>query len=76
MDEYLTIITTVRQGFRDGYLAYLAEAATFDEPPEIGTRWPADGYFLPSEEVFFAEFERRAAPGTVATMLSLGQDTP
>ena len=72
MSEYLDIITAVRQGFRDGYAAYLAEAATFDTPPEVGERWPEEGYHLPSEAVFFAEFDRRSAPGTVAILLSLG----
>ena len=45
----------------DGYL----KAATFEKPPEIGERWPRDGYYLPTREAFMREFERRASANII-----------
>ncbi|MEX2584641.1 MAG: DUF3365 domain-containing protein [Gemmatimonadota bacterium] len=73
--EYLRIISAVRQGFRDAYTAYLEEAATFEAPPEIGERWPAEGFFLPSADVFMTEFARRASAHTVDRLIA-GVDAP
>lgn len=67
--EYLRIIATVRQSFRDAYGAYLEKAATFENPPEIGERWPEEGYYLPSADVLMAEFARRASASTVDRLL-------
>jgi adenylate cyclase len=68
-DEYLRIVAAVRQAFRDAYRAYLDKVATFEKQPEIGEQWPADGFYVPSEEVFMAEFERRASARTVDRIL-------
>jgi len=48
---------------------YLTKVATFSKPPEIGDKWPAEGYFIPSKRAFLAEFEKRASPNTVQRLL-------
>lgn len=68
--EMLNIVGAVRLGFREAYTAYLAEVETFVKRPEIGERWPADGFFLPSADVFMAEHERRASALTLARVLA------
>lgn len=68
--EYLRIIGAVRAAFRDAYSEYLKEAATFEEPPEVGDRWPAEGYYLPSADAFMAEFARRSSAATVDRVLA------
>lgn len=73
--EYLRIIAAVRNSFRTAYGEYLAKAATFGSPPEIGERWPAEGRYLPSEEVFMAEFARRVSHATMARLLA-GDSVP
>lgn len=73
--EYLRIVAAVRQGFREAYTAYLEKAETFETPPEVGDRWPADGFFLPSADVFMAEFARRASAATVDRLLA-GNSAP
>lgn len=67
--ELFTIVRTVRESFRAAYAAYLAEVETFAKRPEIGERWPVDGFYLPSLDVFMAEHERRASAGTLARLL-------
>jgi hypothetical protein len=70
VEELMTIITALRQGFREAYSAYLAKAETFSRRPEIGKKWPRDGYYLPTVEVFMAEAMRRASPKTLAALFS------
>jgi adenylate cyclase len=69
LDELMQVVAAYRGGVVAAYDAYLAKAAKFANPPEVGERWPKDGYFLPSREVFVKEFERRASPNTVNTLL-------
>lgn len=69
LDELMQVVAAYRGGVVAAYEAYLAKAAKFANPPEVGERWPRDGYFLPSKEVFVKEFERRASPDTINTLL-------
>lgn len=75
-EEFLQIIAAVRAGFRDAYQGYLAEIETFEKKPEVGTRWPSDGYYIPDQATFIAEFERRASSATVQHLLETGGDSP
>lgn len=67
--EYLRIIGAVRQGFHDAYSKYLEKVATFEEKPEVGEKWPADGFYVPSADVFMGEFAARASAATVDRLL-------
>ena len=69
LEELVQIVSALRASFGAAYDAYLAKVATFATPPEIGDRWPAEGYFIPSKRAFLAEFERRASPNTVERLL-------
>lgn len=69
LEELVQIVAALRASFGAAYDAYLVKVATFGKPPEIGDRWPADGYFIPSKRAFLAEFERRASPNTVERLL-------
>jgi adenylate cyclase len=68
--EYLRIVASVRESIRDAYGEYLKKVDTFANPPEIGDRWPAEGYYLPSAEVFMAELAQRASAATVEQILN------
>lgn len=70
VDEAIMILTVVRSGFGDAYQAYIDKTQTFSDPPEIGNQWPSDGYYLPSPNVFLAEFASRASPLTVETLMA------
>jgi hypothetical protein len=69
IEEVLQIIAALRSGFAAAYGGYLTKVATFEKPPEVGERWPRDGYFLPTREIFMREFERRASVNTVDRLL-------
>jgi adenylate cyclase len=69
IEEVLQTIAALRSGFAAAYGGYLAKAATFEKPPEVGERWPRDGYYLPTLEAFMREFERRASANTVDRLL-------
>lgn len=69
IEEVLQIIAALRSGFAAAYDGYLTKAATFEKPPEVGERWPRDGYYLPTREAFMREFERRASANTVDRLL-------
>jgi adenylate cyclase len=69
LEELVRIVGALRASFGAAYDAYLAKVATFAKPPEIGDKWPAEGYFIPSKRAFLAEFERRASPNTVERLL-------
>jgi len=68
-EEVLQIIAALRSGFAAAYDGYLTKAATFEKPPEVGQRWPRDGYYLPTREAFMREFGRWASANTVDRLL-------
>jgi adenylate cyclase len=73
-DELVSILSAVRASFRTAYSAYLVRAEAFSQPPTIGDTWPRDGYYLPTADVFMAEFERRASDRTLATLVAALDD--
>ena len=72
--EALTMVRALRQAYRDIYEEYVAKAAAFANPPEVGDQWPGTGYFLPSADVFMQEADRRASPATLRSLLQFGHD--
>lgn len=71
LEELLAILAALRNGFRDAYSAYLEKVATFAAPPEIGERWPGEGFYLPTVEAFMAEAGRRTSAQTLAAVMAL-----
>jgi len=67
--EMIAILTALRKAFRGTYQAYLDKVATFPHPPQIGRRWPRDGYYLPSSDVFMDELGRRTAQESLDALL-------
>jgi adenylate cyclase len=70
LQELLTVLAALRHGFRDAYDAYLGKARSFKNPPEIGTQWPANGYYLPTTDTFMQELERRTSGPTLQRLLN------
>jgi adenylate cyclase len=69
VNELTRMVSALRQSFRGPYQAYLDKTATFSMKPEVGEKWPRDGYFLPSADAFMAEFSRRASAHTLDVLL-------
>ncbi|HTU62401.1 MAG TPA: hypothetical protein VMF89_28270 [Polyangiales bacterium] len=70
LQELLSVLAALRNGFRDAYDAYLGKARSFKNPPEIGNQWPANGYYLPTSATFMQEVERRTSGPTLKRLLS------
>lgn len=74
-DEYVTsgelikAVAAVREAFKTAYQTYLDKVKTFKSPPVIGEKWPRDGYYLPSLEIFMQEFDSRASSATVTALI-------
>lgn len=68
-EELLQILATLRGAVADTYAGYVARAQSFETPPTIGDRWPREGRYLPSPEVFAAEHARLASSATLADLL-------
>ena len=69
MAEALTMVQALRRSVREAYEHYLEKVTTFADPPPIGDQWPADGYFLPSADVFMAEVEESTSAQTLRLLL-------
>ena len=67
--ELLQMIMTLRQAFTETYKAYIKKSETFTKQVEIGDKWPRDGYFLPSVEVFMAKVNHQNAKQTLNAIL-------
>ena len=70
-DEALQILASLRTSFAAAYDGYLAKISAIENPPEIGQKWPRDGYAVPARQVFLQEFERRASAKTVERLVNL-----
>jgi adenylate cyclase len=70
LPETLETIASLRKSFRDAYGAYVDRAKKFSSPPEIGKKWPSEGYYLPDPDTFMEEAERRTSRTTLDRLLS------
>lgn len=70
LEEIVKAVSAVRASILVTYKKYLEKAKTFKNPPEIGDKWPADGYFIPSSKVFLAMYEKKASLQTMQLLLS------
>jgi hypothetical protein len=71
LEDLIRTIAALEQGFDDAYAAYLDKVKTFAKPPEVGERWPHEGYFVPSAAVFKQEVLRRTAPHTLQVIAAI-----
>jgi hypothetical protein len=68
-EEMLGVLAALRSSIRSAYQAYLDKVVTFGKPPEIGTRWPREGYYLPSADVFMAVLGESSARASLDAIL-------
>lgn len=69
--ELMQMISAFREGVASAYGEFMAEVETFSQPPEIGDRWPAEGYFLPSTKVFMRKVEETVSADTLSAVLEV-----
>jgi hypothetical protein len=75
-EEMLGVLVALRSSVRGAYQAYLDKAATFGKPPEIGARWPRDGYYLPSADVFMNALAESTAAASLDALLNATASPP
>ena len=73
MDELVEILGALRGGFTEAYTNYLEKVESFENPPEIGDKWPSEGYYLPSAEVFLNEAIQRSSRHTLNAILDINE---
>ncbi len=74
--ELIEILASFRAATRSSYEDYLAKAASFQDPPSIGRRWPNEGRFLPDADTFMSEIERQSSVHSLRTLLDLTSASP
>lgn len=74
--QMLELIDALRGSVAEAYGSYLNKAAQFQHPPAIGESWPAQGYALPTQEVFMARVKRDCDEGTLEALLAQRQTSP
>jgi hypothetical protein len=69
-EQMIDVLAALRTSIRGAYQTYLDKAATFSRPPEIGARWPRDGYYLPSADVFMSALGESTAAASLDALLN------
>ena len=70
LDEITKTVAVLRASFKKVYAGYLLKTQGFDSPPEVGDKWPGEGNYLPSVEVFFAVYDTQASEQTMRLLLA------
>ncbi|WP_067150781.1 c-type heme family protein [Pseudotamlana agarivorans] len=69
--ETVAVLNAYAKGTVDIYMAYLDEIEDFktSEKPEIGDKWPEDGKYLPSAEVFLDSVKKLSSYETMKHLI-------
>lgn len=69
--ETVAVLNSYAKGTVDIYVEYLDEIEAFkeSEKPEIGDKWPADGKYLPSAEVFLDSVKKLTSYETMKHLM-------
>jgi len=71
IEQTMQLIKVLRNSFKQSYSRYLDEVSHFSKRPEIGKRWPASGFYLPSVEQFMQELDKRMSSATLKSVIAL-----
>lgn len=70
-EDVLKNVSYLRNGFKAAYGLYLKKVTTFANKPEIGDKWPGEGFFMPKLELFVQTYEGKNSPGTIMEITKL-----
>ncbi len=70
--ETVAVLNSYSQGTVDIYMEYLDEIKAFEESekPEIGDKWPAEGNYLPTPEVFLDSVRKLSSYETMKHLVA------
>jgi len=68
----IDVLNAYSKGTVDIYMAYLDEISKFkeSEKPTIGDKWPAEGKYLPTPEVFLDSVRKLSSYGTMKKLIA------
>ncbi len=74
-DEVIEIVKVFRESAEKTYEDYLKEVQNFKrtEIPLIGEKWPEDGYFLPTKEIWSQQMNQLTAPYFVQSLMAYNE---
>jgi hypothetical protein len=75
-EDILKNVFYLRSGFKSAYASYLKKVETFKEKPEIGVKWPDDGFFMPKLEVFVQTYENTNSKPSLSELTKLIYSEP
>lgn len=70
VSEALILLAELRNGFRFSYQSFLNEIKHMPASYSIGDKWPGDGNYVPSSNIFMQEFSGRASHLTLNKLLN------
>lgn len=73
MKQLMEMIVALRQSVGEAYSVVLKELSLLKKPPVVGDQWPADGYYLPSLEVFMAKVNEQSSPETMTAITNISK---
>lgn len=79
-DEYIDyqvaveLFSSLRSSFKNAYATFIDKIQTEQDPPEIGDRWPAQGYFLPSVETFMQRVDQLISSYTMQQLYAFDKN--
>lgn len=69
LGDALILFSELRNGFKFSYQYFLDEVKQMPKSYVIGNKWPSQGDFVPSKEVFMKELSKRASQSTLNKLL-------
>lgn len=69
LGDALILFSELRNGFKFSYQYFLDEVKQMPKSYVIGNKWPGEGDFVPSKEVFMRELSKRASQSTLNKLL-------
>jgi len=72
-DNLINMISTYRKSVQKTYGRYLEKVSGYRNKPEIGSRWPRQGFYLPSSDIFMQRFEQEASSTTLLSLINVNE---
>jgi len=70
LEDIVNAVSAFRTATLIAYNKYLDKCRSFKNPPEIGNKWPEQGYFIPDSKTFFAVYTKEASLQTMNILLA------
>ena len=67
--EALVLLRELRNGFGYAYELFLGEVKQMQKKYVVSNKWPKDGRYIPSKDVFMNALSKRASDSTLSTLL-------